>query len=76
MTPEALVSAMALFDRWALTLRCLSGQPPPPLPTTPGRVNRLPEPSSVEADAARIDAEQRAAQVWRALADSEGGDVD
>ena len=27
-------------------------------------------------DAARIDAEQRAAQVWRALADSEGGDVD
>jgi hypothetical protein len=37
MTPEATYSALALFDRWALTLRTLAGEPLPALPDLPGR---------------------------------------
>ena len=73
MTPESLVGAFALADRFALMLRSLSGRPLPPLPAVPGRVHRLPEPNSVEADAEDI----AAAQVWRELvADTEGGSHD
>jgi hypothetical protein len=77
VTPEATYSAMVLIDRWAMTVRCLIGDPLPELPTQRGRVIRAPEIETPEADAERIESEQQAAQVWRELAsDTEGGDHD
>ena len=74
MTPEATYSALALFDRWALTLRTLAGEPLPALPAQRGRVVQAPAAPTPEEDAAARDAELQAAAVWRALADdTEGG---
>lgn len=69
MTPDALVSAFALADRFALMLRALTGQPLPELPLMPGRRIVAPPAPTPEQDAQQRDAEQQAAQVWRALAD-------
>jgi len=67
MTPEATYSALHL---WRLMCDTLAGeQPLPELSAQPGRVHRLPEPSSVEADAQQRDAEMVAAKAWRTLAD-------
>ncbi len=77
MTPEATYSALALFDRWALTLRTLAGQPLPALPAQRGRVVQAPAAPTPEEDAAERDAELQAARIWRALAEGEGsGDHD
>jgi hypothetical protein len=68
MTPEATYSAMVLIDRWAMTVRCLLGDPMPEPPPTQGRIHQMPPPSTVEDDERDI----AAAQVWRALAEGEG----
>jgi hypothetical protein len=73
MSPDSIIGALHLFDRWALLLRGLAGEPLPALPEFPDRVHRLPEPPTVEADAEHIEAEEQAALVWRALADDSEG---
>lgn len=49
--------------RWCLMASSLAGEPLPAPPAVLGRVHRMPEPSTVEADAEAI-----AAKVWRELA--------
>ena len=55
MTPEATYSALALLDRWQLTLAQLLGQPLPALPATPGRIFKAPEIPTVDEDAELIE---------------------
>lgn len=79
MSPDAVVAALHLFDRWALTLRSLAGTPPPEVPAVPGRrcgmlSHEIP---TVAEDAAAREADAVAAEIWRTLAqDTEGGTHD
>lgn len=77
MSPDACIGLLHLADRWAMTLRCLRGEPLPALPAQPGRIVKAPKPMEPEADAELQDAELKAAAVWRELAaDNEGADLD
>jgi hypothetical protein len=73
MTPDSLIGALHLFDRFGLMLRHLTGQPLPPLPPTPGRVHQMPEITTPAEDAADL----AGAAIWQSLIDGEGsGDHD
>jgi hypothetical protein len=71
MTPEACYSALALFDRWRLTLAQLQGQPLPEPPQGTGRKCRpLGEIPDSDPHAEAWDADNELAS------DTEGGSID
>jgi hypothetical protein len=77
VTPEALVGAFALADRFGLMLMQMQGEPLPELPAHRGRVITAPPIPTPEQDAQQVDAEARAAAAWQALAsDDEGASCD
>lgn len=77
MTPEAIHSAMHMLDRFGVMVANLLRQPLPAPPDQRGRVIQAPPIPDPAQDAERLDAEARAARIWRALAaDGEGSDLD